>query len=285
MGGLTYVSDRQRQVWRVFPDLVRARELLRDLVWKDLRARYRYAVMGFMWAVIEPLMFMLILAFVFSFVFTDRAAMAGGEKKIPFPVMLLCGLIFWQYFTAAVTSATMSLVDGRNLVKKVHFTREIIPIAACCVPLVNLGIGFLLLIVLHLATGGSVGLATLWIPVLFSVQFLLTVGLALLLSCGHVLFRDVGNTVSVALMFGFYASPVFYPLELVLQAHSVPGWMVNAYMLNPMAELLTCYRQVLFEQRFPDVALLVWPACCAVLFFLTGLIVFRRNAPTMADHL
>ena len=157
MGRVVYSSDRQRQVWRVFPDLVRARELLRDLVWKDLRARYRYAVMGFMWAVIEPLMFMLILAFVFSFVFADRASMAGGGTGRPFPVMLLCGLIFWQYFTASLTSSTLSLVDGRNLVKKVHFTREAIPIAACCVPLVNLGIGFLLLLVLHLVTGGAWG--------------------------------------------------------------------------------------------------------------------------------
>ena len=285
MGGLTYASERQRQVWRVFPDLFRGRELLFDLVWKDLRARYRYAVMGFLWAVIEPLMFMLILAFVFSFVFADRASMAGNGNGRPFSVMLLCGLIFWQYFAAAITSATVSLVDGRNLVKKVHFTREVIPIAACCVPLVNLGIGFLLLMVLHLVLGGSIGLATLWIPVLFTVQFVLTLGLALLFSCGHVLFRDVGNTVAVALMFGFYASPVFYPLELVRHAGTVPAWMVQLYMANPMAEMLTCYRQVLFESRFPDPALLVWPVCCAVLVFLAGLIIFRRNAPTMADHL
>lgn len=285
MGGLTYASERQRQVWRVFPDLIRSRELLFDLVWKDLRARYRYAVMGFLWAVIEPLMFMLILAFVFSFVLADKASLAGGGGARPFPVMLLSGLIFWQYFTAALTSATVSLVDGRNLVKKVHFTREVIPIAACCVPLVNLCIGFLLLLMLHLVMGGCVSLATLWILAVFFVQFVLTVGLGLLLSCGHVLFRDVGNTVAVGLMFGFYASPVFYPLELVRNAASLPSWVVTAYMANPMAGLLTCYRQILFEQRFPDMNLLAWPVCCAGLVFLAGVILFRRNAPTMADFL
>jgi ABC-type polysaccharide/polyol phosphate export permease len=285
MAGLTYASDRQRQVWRVFPDLVRARELLFDLVWKDLRARYRYALMGFLWAVIEPLAFMLILAFVFSFVLADKAALAGGGGARPFPVMLLGGLIFWQYFAAAVSSATISLVDGRNLVKKVRFTREVIPIASCCVPLVNLCIGLVLLAALHLAMGGTVTPATLWILAVFSVQFLLTVGLALLLSCGHVLFRDVGNMVAVGLMFGFYASPVFYPLELVRDAASLPSWAATAYMANPMAGLLTCYRQVLFEQRFPDAALLAWPACCAVLVFVSGLVLFRRNAPTLADFL
>ncbi len=285
MGGLTYASENQRQVRRVLPDLVRARELLFDLVWKDLRARYRYAVMGFLWAVIEPLMFMLILAFVFSFVLADKAALAGGGGVRPFPVMLLSGLIFWQYFTAALSSATVSLVDGRNLVKKVHFTREVIPIAACCVPLVNLCIGFALLVVLHLVMGGTVSLSTLWILAVFSVQFVLTLGLALLFSCGHVLFRDVGNTVAVGLMFGFYASPVFYPLELVRHAGSLPSWVPVAYMANPMAGLLTCYREVLFEGHHPDPGLLAWPACCAVLVFLAGVILFRRNAPTMADYL
>ena len=285
MGGLTYASDRQRQVWRVLPDLIRARELLFDLVWKDLRARYRYAVMGFLWAVIEPLAFMLILAFVFSFVLADKASLAGGGGVRPFPVMLLSGLIFWQYFTAALTSATLSLVDGRNLVKKVHFTREVIPIAACCVPLVNLCIGFMLLLVLHLVLGGTAGPATLWILAVFAVQFTMTIGLALLLSCGHVLFRDVGNTVAVGLMFGFYASPVFYPLDLVRHAASLPPWAATAYMANPMAGLLTCYRQILFEQRFPDPALLAWPVCCAGLVLLAGLVLFRRSAPTMADFL
>jgi ABC-type polysaccharide/polyol phosphate export permease len=179
----------------------------------------------------------------------------------------------------------VSLVDGRNLVKKVHFTREVIPIAACCVPLVNLGIGFVLLLALHLLLGGTIGLTVLFIPILFCVQFVLTVGLGLLFSCGHVLFRDVGNTVAVGLMFGFYASPVFYPLELVRHAGTLPAWVPTAYMANPMAGLLTCYRQILFEQRFPDAALLVWPTCCAGLALVAGLILFRRSAPTMADFL
>jgi ABC-type polysaccharide/polyol phosphate export permease len=286
MSAIVYTSRRQRQLWRVLPDLIRGRELLLDLVWKDLRARYRYAVMGFMWAVIEPLAFMAILAFVFSFVMVDKAAMAGGSAEgRPFPVMMLCGLIFWQYFTAALNGATLSVVDGRSLVKKVCFAREAVPIAACCVPLVNLAVGFVVLLALHLLFGGTLTAAVLWIPLLFGVQFAMTVGLALLFSCGHVHFRDVGNTVAVALVFGFYASPVFYPVELVKNAASVPGWVSALYMANPMAGLLSCYRQVLFEQRLPDWALLCWPACFAVLALGLGLVVFRRAAPTMADHL
>jgi ABC-type polysaccharide/polyol phosphate export permease len=284
----TYISSEQRQVRRVVRDLIRGRELLLGLVWKDLRARYRYAVMGFLWAVLEPLALMAILTFVFTFVFAGRADGIGGGEGPPYAIMLLCGLIFWQYFAAAISSATLSLVDHQNLVKKVYFPREVVPLASVCFPLVNLGIGLLTLLILHVAFGGTLGFGLLWFPVVFSLQFTMMVGLALLLSCGHVLFRDVGNMVQVAIMFGFYASPVFYPLDFVRQAAErgvVPSWMYALYLLNPMAGLLTAYRQVLFELRFPDLALLVWPGLVALAVLALGVVSFRRSAPTLSDHL
>ena len=123
----------------------------------------------------------------------------------------------------------------------------------------------------------------MYLPLLFGIQFALTLGLALLLACGHVHFRDVGNLVNVLLLFGFYATPVFYPLELVRNT-GLPAWL-HGIMMNPMAGLLTAYRQALFEQRFPEWALVAWPLCCAVAVLLLGASVFRRYAATMADYL
>jgi len=288
MSGLVYTNTNQRDVLRIIPDLVRARQLLRDLVWKDLRARYRYAVMGFLWAIIEPLAFTLILTFVFAFVLLDKAAMVGGADGPPFAVTLLCALVFWQYMATAVNTATMSLVDNHNLVKKVCFPREVVPLASVIFPLVNLGIGFALLLVAHVVLGGSLSLALLWFPFVFLIQFVLTVGLALLFSCSHVHYRDIGNTVSVAMVFGFYGSPVFYQVDFLRRAvehGNIPDWAYTLYMMNPMAGLLTAYRQILFEQRFPDIALLLWPALLACLFLLLGVVVFRKTAPTLSDHL
>lgn len=284
MQRLIYDSRRESDFCRLPRDLVRARELLWALVWKDLRVRYRYAVMGFLWAVIEPLAFTLILTFVFSFVLADRAAMARADAGPPYAVMLLCGLIFWQHFSVALATATTSVVVNGNLVKKVRFTREVIPIAACCMPLVQLGVGFLMLLAAHLALGGRIGLSLVYLPFIFGIQFVMTLGLVLFLSCGHVHYRDVGNLVSVFLLFGFYATPVFYPLELVRSA-GLPSWLHSAYMMNPMACLLTAYRQVLFEQRFPDTVLVAWPLGCAVIAALIGAWVFRRFSATMADYL
>ncbi len=202
----------------------------------------------------------------------------------PFAVMLLCGLIFWQFFSVSIATATVSMVANKNLVKKVHFARETVPISSCCLPIVQLCIGVILLLAVHLLFGGQVGVALIYMPFVFVIQFLLTLGLALFLACVHVHFRDVGNLISVILTFAFYASPVFYPLEMVRNA-DIPRWIVVAYMANPMAGLLTAYRQILFDLRFPELTLLAWPALCAVLAFITGAVVFRWYAPTMSDYL
>jgi ABC-type polysaccharide/polyol phosphate export permease len=287
MSTFLYSNTDQRRVGRVFSDLIRGRELLLDLVWKDIRVRYRYAVMGFLWAVMEPLALMLVLTFVFEFVLGGEMSRTGptGEDAPPYATVLLCGLIFWQFMANALSSSTQSLIDNQNLVKKVFFPREIVPLAAIGYPLVNLGIGFLLLMAVHLLLGGAVSVAFVWFPVVFAIQLLLTIGLALLLSCGNVCYRDIGYMVTVGIVFGFYASPIFYELDFVTTSEKVPAWGAKLYQANPMAGLLTAYRQILFEHRFPDIVLLAWPALLAVGSFVVGVVVFRRKAPTLSDHL
>lgn len=284
MNTLSYDSREEGRVRYFFAELIQARELLVDMVWKDLRVMYRYAVLGFLWAVIEPIAFAAILTFVFSFVFAQRGAPGPIADGAPFALMLLCGLVFWQHFSTSVTAATTSMVTNRNLVKKVRFTREIIPLASCCMPLVQLAIGFLILLVVHHLFGERVNATLLFVPLVFATQFLLTAGVALFLACMHVFFRDIGNLISVLITFAFYASPVFYPVEMVRNA-PLPPWVVHVYMANPMVGLLSSYRQILFEQRFPDAALLLWPMVCALLAFSIGLFTFRKYAPIMADYL
>jgi ABC-type polysaccharide/polyol phosphate export permease len=296
MSGFIYRSSEQRRVLRLFRDLIRARELLRDLVSKDLRVRYRYAVMGFLWAVIEPLALMLVLTFIFDILLSTRLPEGAGATagtETPYAVRLLCGLIFWQFTASSITSATQSLIDNQNLVKKVNFTREVIPIAATGYPLVNLAIGFVLLLTVHLLLGGGLGIGLLWLPFIFGIHYAIVLGFALLLSCGNVHYRDVGYITGVAMVFGFYASPVFYELSFVLNPASVPEWaepwypwMVKLYLLNPMAGLLTAYRQVIvLGESSPTLWLLVWPSILGVLALLAGVWTFRRVAPTLSDHL
>ena len=269
-------------------DLLQSRELLMDLIRKDLRARYRYAAAGFLWAALEPLAYMAVLTFVFQWVMAPRTGPAMFGDDIPYAMGLLCGLIFWQFSTHALTTATNSLIENQNLVKKVNFTREIVPLSAFGYPCVALAIGFVILIAAHLALGGPLGPGLLWLPVVFGIQFAITLGLALIAAAGNVRFRDVGYLVSVALVLGFYASPIFYDLDWVLAAASagdLPRPVMILYLCNPMTELLEAYRQIILEGRSPDGWLLVWPPIFAAVALPTGAIVFRRNAARFSDYL
>jgi ABC-2 type transport system permease protein len=269
-------------------DLIASRELLIDLVRKDLRVRYRYAALGLLWAVFEPLAYMVVLTFIFEWVLAPRGGAAMFGPDTPFAVGLLSGLIFWQFSTQSISAATSSLLDNQNLVKKVAFTREVIPLAVMGYPAFSLGIGFVVLLVVHLALGGVIGLSLLWfLPVLF-LQLAITVGVGLFAAALNVRFRDIGYMVNVALLLGFYASPVFYDLDWVLAAAesgALPRTLTMAYLANPMTELLEAYRQALLEHRQPDLWLFGWPTCCAVLALTVGATAFRRGAPTLSDYL
>ncbi|MBI2425950.1 MAG: ABC transporter permease [Candidatus Hydrogenedentes bacterium] len=283
-----YDSTRQRDVLPFFLAIVRGRELLMDLVRKDLRARYRYTALGFLWTIFQPLALMIILTFVFKYVIRLEAAVDSVGNNREFAVTLLCGLIFWQFFAEAINNATHSMLENQNLINKTRLPREVIPLAAMGYPLVNCSIGFLLLVALHLFFGGALSLALLWLPAIFGIQLLLVIGLGFFLSCTNVIYRDVGYIVGVALLFGFYASPIFYELPAVLQATesgNMPSWMAYAYLMNPLAELFTAYRQILFESRFPDWSMLIWPVLCACGALLIGVITFRKQAATLSDHL
>ncbi len=284
-----YSSARQWELNRVIPDLLHSRGLLWDLVWKDLRARYRYTIMGFVWAVLQPLMLMLILTFVFGVIIPGRIEGAGESGDHPFYVMLLCGLIFWQFFATSLSSCTTSLLSNHDLVKKVYFPREVVPIAAMGVALVNLAIGFVVLLVIQLFSGGMLGLGVFWLPFVFVIQFMFTLGVSLFCAALNVYYRDVAYMVDVVLTLGFYATPLFYPLSFVQHWAAGHGWygsqILTLYMANPMVGLITAYRQAFLDNAMPDPALLFWPVIWAVGSFVIGIIVFRRGAPVFADYM
>lgn len=284
-----YTDSRQGQLGRIVPDLIRSRQLLFDLVWKDIRIRYRYAVIGFAWAVLEPLFMMLVLTFVFSVVFElhfDRIGTGSGRGFDA--VFILTGLLAWQFLATSLTSATSSLVDNESLVTKVGFPREVIPLSTIGVSMVNLAIGSVLLLTMYAVfVGGFPGAAAVWLIAIFGVQLALVVGLGLLCSTFNAYFRDVSYMVNAGLLFGFYATPIFYEPSLVRGALTGQGldWLYTVYFANPMVGLITSYRQVLFEGRAPDAAILIWPVVSSGLILLLGLVIFRRHSPTIADEL
>lgn len=283
-----YDSTEQTYTRKIPRDLIRAREILWGLVYREIKARYRYAILGFLWAIIEPIGFMLILLFVFSFVFRQKLGVADGDIKTPFATTILCGLIFWQYFSTSVSSATYSVIHQQNLVKKIYFPREVIPLASVIYPMLNLAIGFIALIVIHFLLGGRINFTILWVFIIFPILFSLTYGLGLIFSTGHIHFRDVGNMVNVGLVFGFYASPIFYPAEWVkraLENNNLPPMVYTLYNLNPMVGIISSLRKCILEGNTPDISQIIFTASLSFIILLIGTYVFRKNAPNFSDYL
>lgn len=286
-----YSAGQQREISRIIPDLIRNRGLLRDLVSKELRARYRNAMMGFLWAVLQPVLMMAILTFVFGYLLRSMIGERGGGH--PYAVSLLCGLVPWLFLSTALTRGANSLLENKELIKKVYFPRELIPIASVTYCLVNVLIGFVTLLVVMalLMPGGisDIGIGVLYVPLIFAINFVLALGLVLLFSALNVHYNDVGYMIEVALAFGFYATPILYPLPKSMKALPVSeelgAWLYRLYLLNPMANLVPAYRQALLENVFPDAVLLLRAGVFAAGALLLGVYVFRRNAPTFADYL
>ena len=284
-----YTNTQQGQIRRVIPDLIRSRQLLLDLIWKDIRVRYRYAAMGFLWAIIEPLIMMIVLTFVFSFMFQIRFEGLAGELGAKgSAVFILAGLIAWQFFSVGVSTATDSLIDNRTLITKVNFPREVIPIASIGVALVNLIIGGALLLLLYVLLLGNLPPATtLLIVPLLLMQGLLVVGFGLLLSCWNAQFRDVSYMVNALLLFGFYATPVIYSASFVhdrLAERSLEH-LYPLLFINPMAGYISAYRELLFNGQLPSIQLIGWPFLCTILVLAAGIKVFRSQSPTISDKL
>jgi lipopolysaccharide transport system permease protein len=281
MVDVTYDSRDQGRVARLLPDLRRHRGLLIDLVSKELRARYRNAMIGFAWAVLHPLLLTLVLAFVFTVVFQ-----AGGRGGVAHSALdILSKLVFWQFFSSALMRAATSIEDNRGLVGKVCFPRETVPLAAVLNCGVNLVIGLATFLVVHVFLRGMPPAGALLALPVAMVLIALACGLALLLAALSVFYQDVAYLLEVALTFGFYASPVLYPAEAVAGRLGPDSLWLKLYMLNPMTPLLTALRDALMEGRVADPLSLAWPALCALAALAGGAVLFRRWSPVFADHL
>lgn len=263
-------------------ELIRAREVLFNLVSKEVRVQYRYAVLGFLWAVLEPLAMTAVLSFVFTFIVPIRMGGAGPQA-----VLLLCAYLFWKFFADSLGTGSRSLVDNRTLVNKVNFPREVIPLASVGVAAVNLSIGFVIFLGVLYLFGGGLTAAVVWFPLVFAIQLSVIVGAVLLLSGLNAFYRDISYITSVALVFGFYATPIFYDMNTAAGIAQEKGgeWAVNLLYVNPMVGIVTAYRDTLVNGVVPGFWLLLWPAVCGVLLTCVGLYTFRRNSGAFADQL
>jgi ABC-type polysaccharide/polyol phosphate export permease len=248
--------------------LVRYRGLIQSLVARELKARYRGSVLGFLWSFINPLLLLGIYSFVFSTIMPNRT-----EGLQPYPLFMLCGILPWTWFSASLTDASGSLIAGGNLIKKVLFPAEVLPIVSVLANMVHfllpLPLVFLLLVVFFRAPDAA-GLA--WLPVVILIQLVLSTGLALALAALTVHFRDIRDILANVLMLWFFSTPIIYSY---LQKE-VAGYR-TFFNFNPMTHLAISYQEILFfPGPFGHWRWLLGLGVGSIVVFLAGYWLFDR---------
>jgi ABC-type polysaccharide/polyol phosphate export permease len=249
--------------------------LLGNLVKKDFAIRYRNMSLGIFWSLLNPLVTMAVLTFVFNFIFQSDI------KK--YPVFILCGLVPFNFFTMAWSSATSSLIDNGNIIKRVPVPREVVPVATVLGNCVHLLIQIGLLLFFTLVFGLKVNRYWLWLPVLWVLEVMFVCGLAWITAALNVYVRDTRYVVESINTVLFWLVPIFYPFSMVQQR--LPAAALEFYRLNPLAAMVMALRNVLLEGISPGGVLLTKMAGAATVVFLLGFFVFRKLQEGFYDYL
>ena len=256
--------------------LFRYRGLIQTLVVRDLKARYRGSVLGFFWSFFNPLLLLLI----YTFVFTKVLVGIHPEEMEPYALFMFCGILPWTWFSSSVLESSNTLIAGGNLIKKVLFPAEVLPIVTVLANMVHFFLGLVILAAFLIYYQRPIeGLQLLWFPVIVLVQLVFTIGLALFLSAMTVHFRDLKDLLSNLVQFWFFATPIIYPMQTIPENMR---WWLN---LNPMTHLMISYQEVLF---FPGPhghwKWLMALAVGSILVFLLGYFVFDRLRDSFAEE-
>jgi lipopolysaccharide transport system permease protein len=252
-------------------DLYRARDLLWSWTARNVRARYQQSALGWLWAVVQPAAQVTI----FTLIFTLFVPVDTGD--IPYPVFSYVAIVPWTLLAASLTDMSQSLIANMNLVTKIYFPREILPIAAMLARLMDFGVAAILLVVLMVIYKVVLSpLILLYLPLILAIQLLLMLGLGLASSAANVFFRDVQSLITLILQLWFYASPIIYPVSMV------PERLRLLYFLNPMAGVLEAYRDVLLNAQAPG-SYLIPSALISLIIFLGGFWFFKKVEFQFAD--
>jgi lipopolysaccharide transport system permease protein len=265
--------------------LPRYRALIQSLVARELKARYRGSVLGFFWSFVNPLLLLLVYSFVFTFVMP-----ASHDPRIePFALFMFCGILPWTWFSSSLAESAGVLISGGNLIKKVLFPAEILPIVSVLANMVHFLFGLPILagFLLYSLPSGRLHASELAIfPLVVLVQLLLTLGFALILSALTVHFRDIRDILSNLLTFWFFATPIIYPYFLFQDpATGKELWQGTLLKFNPFTHLAITYQEILFfNGPVGHLPLLLVLGAISVLFFLFGYWVFDRLRDTFAEE-
>jgi len=251
------------------------RQLIQSMVVRELKARYRGSVLGFFWSFINPLLLLLVYTFVFRYVLPSRQ-----PNLDPYALFLFCGILPWTWFSSSILESSNVLIAGGNLIKKVLFPAEVLPIVNVLANMVHFFLGLPILVAFLIYYRAPLQLSEIvWFPVIVLVQLLLTLGLALIVSALTVHFRDLKDILSNLVTFWFFATPIIYSMQ---DAPPIGKMFLD---LNPFTHLAVSYQEILFYPgNFGHWKWLVALGVASAGLFLAGYYLFNRLRDTFAEE-
>ncbi|NJN15548.1 MAG: ABC transporter permease [Oscillochloris sp.] len=251
-------------------DLWEYRELFFFLIWRDVKVRYKQTVLGASWAIIQPVVQLVI----FSIIFGRLAQIDSGD--IPYPLFSIAGLLPWQYFSGAISQSANSLVNNAAMVRKVYFPRATVPASSAMAGLVDFSLAFIVLIGLMLWYRWSITLNVIVLPLFIALAMITALGVGFWLSALNAQYRDIRHATPFLVQVWLFATPIVYPSDLLSE-----GWRL-VYALNPMVGVVEGFRWALLGTNPPSTMILI-SATVSILLFITGLAYFQSMERKFAD--
>lgn len=256
----------------LWSEIYEYRQMIISLVKKELRGRYKGSVLGFMWTFLNPLLQLLVYTMVFSLI------MKSGIEK--YYLFLFVALVPWIFFSSSLTGGATCILGSADMIKKIYFPREVMPVSYVTSAFINMILSFLVVFAVLFVTGYGFRFAALiYLPFIMIVEYLLALGMVLLVSALTVYFRDLAYILSILTMAWQFLTPVMYASEMV------PENLMGIWKLNPMTPVIEAYRAVLYYKQVPDAYTLLFALIAGIVVLLIGESAFRKLQRNFAEEL
>ena len=255
----------------IFQKIYKYRELLKTNVKKEIRGRYKNSFLGILWSFLNPLLQLAVYSVIFG------ALLAGGDKT--YHIYICVALIPWTYFTTTISQAAFTIIGNGDIIKKVYFPREILPISVVTSGAVNFLISTIIILAFVLGAGLGLTKYIILYPFVLLIQYILLLGISFIVSSITVYFRDLEHIIGVVLMAAFYATPIVYRLS------DLPANLQVIMQLNPMTHLINAYRDIFYYHQMPDMKMLLILLGISLVLTVIGYFIFKKLQKGFAEEL
>ncbi|MCI8470820.1 MAG: ABC transporter permease [Clostridia bacterium] len=255
----------------IFQKIYQYRELLKTNVKKEIRGRYKNSFLGVMWSFLNPLLQLAVYSIIFG------ALLAGGDST--YPIYICVALIPWTYFTTTITQSAFTVIGNGDIIKKVYFPREILPISVVTSGAVNFIISTIIILAFVIFSGVGLSWYLLLYPFVLLVQYVLLLGISFIVSSITVYFRDLEHIIGVILLAAFYGTPIVYKLE------QLPPNLQIIMQLNPMTHIINGYRDIFYYHQMPNMVTLSILLGISVIVTIIGYFLFKKLQKGFAEQL